>query len=99
MPWPRALQEELNLVRKELSITQERLEVSTANVKAHQAREHTCMQDLELQKATAEAAERRATEAQETLRRNDCTSARQELRAFRDKAENLEVDKQMLVKK
>lgn len=93
---PQLAQEETDLVRKELSITQERLEVCSSASRGHQSREHTCAQDLELARAEARAAQARVADAEAALRQNDCAAARKELRAYKERAEASEAERESL---
>ena len=83
-------------MRKELSIAQQRLQVSETAVKAHESREHVCKQDLELAAAELRAAAAREAEAEKALRQNDCAAVKRDLRAYRDRAEEAEVEKESL---
>ena len=88
-------EEELELVRRELSITQERLDVCSAASKAHLSREQGCLQDLDLARAEARAAQARVEDAERALKTNDCSAARRDLLAYKERAEQAEVDKEL----
>lgn len=91
--------EETELVRKELEIAQERLGVCDAHIKSLESREHNCQRDLSLAHTEVKAAQVRVSEAEKTLRQNDCSAARRDVRTYRDLAEQAEIDKEALIRR
>lgn len=88
--------EETDLVRKELGIAQERLDVCNANIKAAESRETSCRQDKELCHAELAASAAREAEAEKALRQNDCAGVKKDLQVYRERAEESEVEKHAL---
>jgi len=91
--------EEIDLVRKELSIAQERLDICLVSLKSHESRETTCKQDLELCNAQLRSMTAREAQAEKALRQNDCSAVKFDLRKYRQHAEEAGVEKETLKSK
>lgn len=91
--------EEHDLIQKELSIGRERLDITTAELRACESRSAISEHQLELKQIELERALAQGQEAERLLRQNDCEGIKSDLRVYRERAETAIMEQGILQRK